>query len=149
MTKFVEFFPTEDVDIFSYPTPGRQTTGSAGYDLSYLSHEYILGRYAAIVRTGYRVSLPSGHVGLLSVRSSLSFKRGLMLLNGVGIIDEDFKDEIKVLVTHPRGRLALEEAFYNIKTGDRIAQLVVVPYHMGGPVVNLSRSGGLGSTGEK
>lgn len=74
----------------------------------------------AEVSTGVRVSIPEGYVGLLAARSSLCW-RGLLMANGVGIIDAGFTGEIKVALYNVRNTPS------NVAAGERIAQLVIVP----------------------
>lgn len=68
------------------------------------------------------IELPSGHFGMIVARSGLSFKYQIKLINDVGIIDEDFRGNIGI-------RLINEgKAAYEIKKGDRIAQMLIIPY---------------------
>lgn len=132
--------------------PTRATDGSAGYDLhADLGHEnnhrLIHGTDTRLVTTGIACAIPTGHVGLLFIRSSLATKRGLTLANAVGVIDADYRGEIMVPV-HNRGTTR-----QTINHGDRIAQLVILP--IATPeleeVDNLDETvrgvGGFGSTG--
>jgi dUTP pyrophosphatase len=83
----------------------------------------------------------SFYVGIIKPRSGLAFNYGIDVL--AGVIDADYKDEIKViLINHG-------DDPYHIKAGDRIAQLVVLPYYViNGEDGNAPiRSGGFGSTG--
>lgn len=99
------------------------------------------------VRTGLKIALPPMHVGFIVPRSGLGSK-GLTVANSPGIIDAGYRGEIQVaLVNHSRKN-------FEIKKGDRIAQLVVVPFTQ----VNIEvvdefseeterGEGGFGSTG--
>ena len=98
-----------------------------------------------MVDTKTAVDVPKGHVGLLVARSSLC-KKGLMLANGVGIIDPGYHGTIKVpLVGYKQGM--------KIEAGERIAQLVIVPIAQVEPVEveefeeSERGEGGFGSTG--
>ena len=71
--------------------------------------------------TGVHVAIPSGHVGMLFVRSSTGIKRNLVLSNGTGIIDSGYRGPVK-LSLHNTG-----DRTQHIAAGDYIAQLVVVP----------------------
>ena len=73
-----------------------------------------------MIPTGVRVSIPEGYVGLLAARSSLH-KKGLILSNGIGVIDSGYTGEIKV----PLKNLSAGNA--NVECGERIAQLVITP----------------------
>jgi dUTP pyrophosphatase len=72
-------------------------------------------RYPFAIKTGIFVEAPVGYKLCIAIRSGLA-RRGLMLLNGVGIIDSDFRGEVEVLVVNAGAELI------EIKDGDRIAQ---------------------------
>lgn len=121
------------------PTPRRSTVGSVGFDffspvdITIKSNEHIT------INTGVRVAIPIG-VGLfIYIRSSLG-KQGIILANQVGVIDADYKEEIKVIL-HNTSKLP-----YRIKKHDRIVQGVFMKCLLGEPVKG-KRSGGIGSTG--
>jgi dUTP pyrophosphatase len=130
--------------------PTRATQDSAGLDLySWQSSHLRPGEWAA-VRTGIAISLPPGHVGLVCPRSGLASKHGITVLNAPGVIDADYRGEIRVLLIN----LGCEA--WLINTGDRIAQLVITPVAPIrlveiGPSDKLEKtsrgSGGFGSTG--
>lgn len=97
--------------------------------------------------TGLAVEIPPGYVGLLCIRSSLG-TNGHMLANNVGIIDPDYRNEI--IIKLDRAKHANAER--KIEPGDRIAQLVIVPFlNEAVAIVNelskTNRTGGFGSTG--
>lgn len=96
----------------------KATEGSAGYDLHYLGRhpEMIGAREILMVNTGIRIAseLPAFVYG----RSSWGAKYGITLANGVGVIDSDYRGEIKVALINNGPHLV------EIKPGDRIAQLV-------------------------
>lgn len=101
--------------------PTQAHPGDAGFDLVATSvtetSKYI--EYG----TGLACAIPSGFFGLLAPRSSVSGKH-LRLCNSVGILDENFTGEIKL-----RFALTLPHNMSDIyKVGDRVAQLVIVPY---------------------
>lgn len=74
-----------------------------------------------MVPTGIAVAIPAGHAGLVAPRSGLAARLGISVVNGPGIVDSGYRGEINViLINHGTDRLEL-------KRGDRIAQLVVVP----------------------
>jgi len=99
------------------------------------------------VATGIAVAIPKGLVGLVFVRSSLGFKQNVTLANSVGVIDSDYRGEVKVAL-HNQSNVPRA-----IKAGDRIAQLVLVPIALMEPNVVETLSGtdrgtdGIGSTG--
>ncbi|WP_411708109.1 dUTP diphosphatase [Corynebacterium sp. LaCa117] len=95
--------------------------GDAGMDLA-LSHDLTVPVGAhRMGTTGVHVAIPSGHVGMLFVRSSTGIKRKLVLSNGTGIIDQGFRGAIKISL-HNTGTTG-----QRIKAGQYIAQLVVIP----------------------
>lgn len=100
--------------------PVRAHEHDAGADLRASEGAFIgSGRFAK-VSTGVRVSIPEGYVGLLAARSSLCL-RGLLMANGVGIIDAGFAGEIKVPLYNAGNTPS------NVLAGERIAQLVILP----------------------
>ena len=103
-----------------------------------------------IIPLGIAVEIPDGYVGLLVLRSSAGFKRGLSLVNNVGIIDSDYRGEMKLCVTLVSESFSAETF---VEAGERIAQLVLVPIpqYTLEEVTELSTTergiGGFGSTG--
>jgi len=79
-----------------------------------------IGTMAVRVPLGVRFAIPAGHVGLLFSRSSLG-KRGLVIPNGVGVIDSDYRGEVCALLQNLSGEDVV------IRDGERIAQLVILP----------------------
>lgn len=126
--------------------PTHQTTKSAGADLYAAETVTIEPNQVRLVGTGF--SLPelshrADHdlVFMLCNRSSIAYKKQLMVCNGVGVIDQDYKDEIKVMFIN------LSHEPQTIEKGERISQLVpmrYVPYIF--DVENNERVGGFGST---
>jgi len=148
--------------------PSRQTEGSAGYDIhAYLKSRTVTVMHGAtgestdievdgqltlapedivLVPTGFKARVPAGYEAQVRIRSSMAFRRGLILPNAPGTIDSDYPDEWLVMVknasTHPT----------RIEHGERIAQVVLnsfaVPAWTEGTVGrSTDRAGGLGSTG--
>ena len=127
--------------------PAYQTPGSAGADL--VSAEDVAippGKWLA-VGTGMHLEIPKGFAGYVCPRSGLALKSGISVLNAPGIIDSDYRGEVKVvLVNHSSLR-------YNVKKGDRIAQILFVPVVQAQltsveEVTSTQRGeGGFGSTG--
>lgn len=132
--------------------PKRATEGSAGLDLCACIDEPLTlkGGETALIPTGLAIELPGNQYGaFVFARSGLSIKHGIGLLNAVGVIDSDYRGEIKVGVINQ-----IQEA-YTIEPGERIAQLVILPVAMM-PVVEADSladsergAGGFGSTGTK
>lgn len=127
------------------PPPHRATAGSAGFDL-YAAEAARLTRTAVtLVRTGYRIRVPRGTFLEVRPRSGLS-TRGVLMANAPGTIDHDFSGEVKVPLTY------LFEGHYDVRAGDRIAQVRLVDdrparFVLGRVEVVASRTGGFGSTG--
>src|SRR5215472_9757596 len=85
----------------SVPVPAYQTTGAGGFDLAASVDMVVEPGEVALVPTGLVIEVPSGHVLGIFARSSTPLKRGLMVANGVGVVDSDYcgpTDEIKIEV---------------------------------------------------
>jgi dUTP pyrophosphatase len=131
--------------------PKQQSAGAAGVDLlAALGISEVMtlapGK-RALVPCGFAMALPHGYEAQVRPRSGLAAKHGVTVLNAPGTIDADYRGEVKViLVNHG-------EADFEIRRGDRIAQLVVAPVS----AVTFSEretlddtergAGGFGSTG--
>ena len=104
------------------PTYG--TDGSAGFDLAAAHDLVIPAGQIALVRTGLVIEVPTGHFLGIFARSSTPLKRGLMVANGVGVVDSDYSgpnDEIMVQV------LNFTPTAVHVTRGDRLAQGIVLP----------------------
>jgi dUTP pyrophosphatase len=99
------------------PQYGR--AGDAGADLIANEDIRIPAYGRALVATGTSVAIPDGYVGLIHPRSGLAAKEGVTVLNTPGTIDSGYRGEIKVILYNSTDR------GYWVKTGDRIAQLVI------------------------
>ncbi len=132
--------------------PKRATEGSAGLDLCACIDAPLTlnGGDTALIPTGLAIELPSSQYGaFVFARSGLSIKHGIGLLNAVGVIDSDYRGEIKV------GVINQVKEPYTIEPGERIAQLVIMPVATL-PVEEAQTlgesergAGGFGSTGTK
>jgi dUTP pyrophosphatase len=127
-------------------TPERKTAGSAGYDLTTVEDVVLPAHQSVLISTGVKIELPKRTYGQIAPRSGLSVK-GIDV--GAGIIDEDYRGEIKVLLrNHSDDDIELPRE-------SRIAQLLVLPVCY--PDLNLvdpealesteRGAGGFGSTG--
>lgn len=88
---------------------------------------YIIPRGETVaISTGIAVEIPEGYWGLLALRSSMSFKRNFYIPNGLGVIDSDYRGELKVAISYNSSSY-LSDSFRTIKAGDRIGQLILVP----------------------
>lgn len=130
------------------PTQGSEF--AAGMDL-YTCEDVTLGpNEYAMVGTGWQMEIPTGWFGAMYPRSGMSTKQGIVLRNTVGIIDSDYRGEVKI----PLWNISDKEV--KIEAGTRVAQLIIQPFFLGGvptEVTNLSDTergeGGFGSTGTK
>ena len=129
---------------FPQPATGR----AAGFDLASAVDIEIPPRSIRLVGTGLVIGVPDGHFLGIFARSSTPLKRGLMVANGVGVIDADYcgpAHEVKIQL------LNFTDAPVHVKRGDRLAQGVVLPF----PRVEweevdemtVPSRGGFGSTG--
>jgi dUTP pyrophosphatase len=118
--------PTIKVEIMEswIPEPTHMTKGSAGVDIvaSVRGSKTLMPKETYVVSTGLKLEIPEGYFGMLVPRSGLASKSGIVLANTVGIIDSDYRGELLVPLMNRS-----EEAF-EIKSGYRIAQLLLLPY---------------------
>ena len=133
------------------PFPFYASAGAAGMDLCACVDEAvtIAPRQIVSLPTGIAIALPSAdYVALVFARSGLGIKHGIALANGVGVIDSDYRGEIRV------GLVNQSDVPYTIQPGDRVAQLAVVPVVQAQiiPCADLDETergaGGFGSTGK-
>ena len=129
------------------PLPRYETDGSAALDLRSREDCVIEAGKFKGVPTGIKLAIPKGFEAQVRARSGHAFNRGVGCVNGVGTIDSDFRGEIKVILIN------WGEESFEIKKGDRIAQLLVNKHETieWEPVEDLSETkrneNGLGSTG--
>ena len=131
--------------------PAYETVNSAGMDLrAYLpdGQMVIKPMQRALVPTGLFMEIPVGYEGQVRPRSGLAIKSGITVLNSPGTIDADYRGEVKVILIN------LSENDFVIKSGDRIAQLVIAKHEQMEvvEVQTLSETergaGGFGHTGK-
>jgi dUTP pyrophosphatase len=106
------------------PLPSYGTDEAAGFDLAAAADVTVAPGRVALVRTGLVIEVPKGHFLGIFARSSTPLKRGLIVANGVGIVDPDYSgpnDEIMIQV------LNFTQGAVHITRGDRLAQGVVLP----------------------
>ena len=106
------------------PYPFYATAGAAAMDLCACvdAPVEVAPRALVSIPTGIAIALPSAeYVALVFARSGLGIKHGIALSNGVGVIDSDYRGEIRVGLTN------LSDTPYTVRPGDRIAQLAVMP----------------------
>jgi dUTP pyrophosphatase len=128
--------------------PKYQTSESAAFDLAANEDAVVKPGGIAKVKTGFIIEAPEGHFLLICARGSLGLKRGLKLLNGVGVIDRDYagpSDEIHILLHN------FSSQDVEIKKGERLAQgmFIRVDQAEWEEVLEIRQSdrGGYGSTG--
>jgi len=124
-----------------------QTAGSAGFDLAASEALTIQPGEVALVPTGLVIAVPDGHFLGVFARSSTPLKRGLMVANGVGVVDADYSgpaDEIKIEVFN------FTNAPVTVNPGDRLAQGILIPFTRPEWIERAADGpsrGGFGSTG--
>lgn len=101
--------------------PAYSREDDAAVDLKANESCYIKAGAVRLVDTGVRVAIPNGYVGLVCPRSGMACKHEVTVINSPGVIDPNYRGSIKVgLVNHNSVGL-------DIREGDRIAQLLIVP----------------------
>ena len=137
--------------ISKYPDavlPKRATQGSAGYDFECVEDTIIPPHAIRLIPTGIKCEIDNGFYLQLALRSSTPMKKGLMLANGIGIIDADYYNN-----ESNEGHIMFQ--VYNftdqtvvIKAGERIGQGVFLPFTITNKdtIVSETRTGGFGST---
>lgn len=101
--------------------PAYSRYGDAAVDLRASESCYIKAGAVRLVDTGVRVAVPNGYVGLVCPRSGMACKHEVTVINAPGVIDPNYRGSIKVgLVNH-------NSVGFDIREGDRIAQLLIVP----------------------
>jgi dUTP pyrophosphatase len=107
----------------SVALPRYESDGAAAFDLAASVDVEIQPGEVALVPTGLVVEVPAGMFLAVLARSSTPLKRGLMVANGVGVVDSDYcgaTDEVKIAV------LNFRSAPVQVRAGDRIAQGVIL-----------------------
>lgn len=133
----------------SIPLPEYQTPGAAGFDLAASRDIDVAPHAIALVPTGLVIAVPQGHFLGIFARSSTPLKRGLMVANGVGVVDEDYcgpDDEVKIQVLNFTGETV------RVRKGDRIAQGLFIPvarasWRESESDLRAGSRGGFGATG--
>jgi len=133
----------------SVPLPSYAKPGDAGADLCSRIDAILQPGERALIPTGISVALPNGYVALVHPRSGLAIKHGISMVNTPGTVDAAFRGELQIiLINHD-----LTQPF-EIKKGDRIAQLVIQKVEKADFVEVTSlpgthrSDGGFGSTGK-
>ncbi len=129
--------------------PAYMSAGAAAMDVcACIEEDVILAPgERALIGTGFAIAAPVGTVALLFARSGLAYKSGITLSNCVGVIDSDYRGEVKVALTNT------SDAPFTVTSGMRIAQLAILPVEQAqlcevDDLDETARSaGGFGSTG--
>lgn len=131
------------------PLPAYETAGAAGMDIrAYVEQDVVLKpMQRMLIPTGLFIELPDGYEAQLRPRSGMAFKHGITLPNTPATIDSDYRGEIKVAVIN------LSDQDFTIRSGDRIAQMVIAKYEKANWIVTdiltvtKRGEGGFGHTG--
>lgn len=138
----------DDVSLPEYATPG-----SACFDIKAYMPDNAVGLFSGehnVINTGLQFEIPENNVMLVFSRSGHGFKNNVRLANCVGVIDSDYRGEVKVKLSKDSG----DNEFVVFRHGDKIAQGMILPYEQVQFVVadELSTTergeGGFGSTGK-
>lgn len=110
--------------------PHMAYNGDAGVDLRSVERIVLEPQERAMVATGLAIALPEGYAGFVLPRSGLAAKHGISIVNAPGLIDSNYRGELKVILlnTDP-------DKSFTIEIGDRIAQLIVMPV----PTINCEQ----------
>lgn len=126
--------------------PHRANSTDAGADLCSIEDCVLNPLERKAVATGISVEIPEGYYGRIAPRSGLAYKNGLDVL--AGVVDSSYRGEIKVILFNTD-----KEKSFEIKTGDRIAQLIIedhfnFEFEISDDLSYTQRGeGGFGSTG--
>jgi dUTP pyrophosphatase len=129
------------------PLPAYETPGAAGFDLASSVDLTVEPGQVVLVPTGLVIEVPGGHLLGVFARSSTPLKRGLMVANGVGVVDSDYcgpADEIKIEVFNFTAKPV------TVRRGDRLAQGIILPFVRAEwreeQTINRPTRGGFGAT---
>jgi len=131
------------------PLPCYQHEGDAGLDLPSRVDYVLEPGERAMIPTGIAVAIPQGYAGFVLPRSGLASRHGIALVNSPGLIDSGYRGEVAIVMINTDRHKSFE-----IKRGDRIAQLVIqqvveaTTVQVSGLDETARGSGGFGSTGK-
>lgn len=126
----------------------KSTEGAACYDIRSMEDHIVFAGQARVFLTGIVPEVPKGMAMMVYSRSGMGFKNGVRLGNCVGVIDSDYRGEIKVVLKNDSDKP------YHVAPGDRIAQFMLidvpdVDIEYVDQLSNTARGeGGFGSTGK-
>lgn len=126
--------------------PVYMTAGAAGADVCSNEHTELKPGETRLVGTGIFLEIPEGYECQVRPRSGLSLKKEIIIMNSPGTIDSDYRGEVKIIMHN------LSKNTFEIKKGDRIAQMVFAPViradFIEEPLGKTDRdNGGFGHTG--
>ena len=112
------------VNLSKNELPKYETLLSAGMDIRANLEEPITIKpnQRSLIKTGLYISLHDGYEAQIRPRSGLALKKGITVLNSPGTIDADYRGEIGVIIAN------LSDSDFTIKSGDRIAQMVIAKF---------------------
>lgn len=102
--------------------PARTRPGDAGFDLSAVEDFALSPGERRVVGTGVAIALPPNTAGLVVPRSGLAARHGISVVNGPGLVDPNYRGELRVILVN------LGQERFAGHAGDRIAQLLLVPF---------------------
>ncbi len=128
--------------------PKRANPTDAGLDLYSIEDVVVPAGEVRLVGTGIAVAIPAEFEGQVRSRSGLAAKNSVFVLNSPGTIDSGYRGELKVILAN------FGNSDYEVKIGDRIAQLIIAPIVLAEPTAVLDldstdrAEGGFGSSGK-
>lgn len=150
---FIDYALGMPLEVLIIAEPGFEPVyakpGDAGADLRSTENLTIVAGQRALVKTGVRIAIPNGYVGLVHPRSGLAAKNGITVLNTPGTIDAGYRGELMVTLYNS------SDEDFQIARGDRIAQILFQAVEQASfyPVAELPESArgetGFGSSGKK
>lgn len=103
-------------------TPERSTSNAAGYDIFAVQDYNIEAQSRELIKTGIALEIPDGYYGRIAPRSGIALKNGIDVM--AGVIDSDYRGEIGVILYNSD-----KNNSFLVRTGDRIAQLIIEKYY--------------------
>ena len=137
-----------EIPIRAEQIPSYAMPGDAGADLRSTESVLLAPGERKLVGTGVSIALPEGFAAFVMPRSGLAAKHGITVVNAPGTVDAGYRGEIKVALLNTD-----RSAAFQIESGDRIAQLVVMPVARAEFIavdelpLSSRGAGGFGSTG--
>jgi dUTP pyrophosphatase len=132
----------------SVALPQYHTEESAGFDIASSVDITVAPGEVLKIPTGLVIAAPKGHFLLIAARSSLAFKKGLMMANGIGVVDPDYAgpEDLIHIIVHNFTKEPVE-----VKKGERLAQGIFLPVERAEweevDTLRETNRGGIGSTG--